>query len=74
MMTPATFQNKVNRQRQYDVNSLMSEHERQRGMTYTNSHRIFADTAMEWTATHGYMTPDEVIAAAPRIWKGGDPK
>jgi hypothetical protein len=51
----------------FDPESLISGAEINQGHTYTNSKRKWLDaTHYEW-AVMGHITPDEILATAPRV-------
>ncbi len=55
----------------YDPNSLMTGEEASKGMTYTNSKRLFPTLEQELAAIDGRMEVDEILKVAPRVFIDG---
>jgi hypothetical protein len=53
----------------FDPESLMSGEEEARGMTYTNSRRVWPSADVELDAIEGRIDTDEVLRVAPRQFK-----
>ena len=52
----------------YDPESLITQAEIDAGFTYKNSRRNWANEKHYQSATDGYMTIDEILRTAPRVF------
>jgi hypothetical protein len=50
----------------YDPECLLSGHEAQLGLTYTNSKRDWPSESLYHDACHRLLPPDEILRTAPR--------
>ena len=57
----------------YDPESLISGEEIEAGLTYLNSKRYWADEKHYLSAVDGTLSPDEILATAPRVRTGVHP-
>jgi hypothetical protein len=50
----------------YDPECLLSGHEAQLGLTYTNSKRDWPSESLYQDACHRLLSPDDILRVAPR--------
>ena len=55
----------------FDVNSLISGEELEKGFTYSNSHREFENDQQRIDAANGLLSTDEILKIAPRVLNTG---
>lgn len=53
----------------FDPNSILTQEEVSRGLTYDNSERVFKSKEAEEAARQGFVTPELIVAWGPRYLK-----